>query len=272
MKSDDIYSKYAQFLKNVDRESSLFSHFKRDRYFMEILEHVGEATGFEYKTLIENEFHKKIQEYKNISDLNDSIGNPIVYTYDEITMSPTNLRYIYHALLIKSKCDAWFTKKQIKIVEIGGGYGGLALFIKQILRDYEIDYTIVDLPEPSALQHKYLSQVNLSEVKTVSCFDIDTLATEKFDLVISNYCISEISEENKNQYFEKLIKNCDKKFFVWNFLTLESSSFLWKKLKVKKVLALFGVYPPIKYVTKKEYVFEKERPQTGGINAFIYSR
>lgn len=272
MKSDTIYAEYVSFLKNTEQDDSLFLNFKRDKNFMEILEHVGESVGNVYQELSKNEFNANSSDYNDIIDLNDSIGNPVKYAFYGKEMSPTNLRYIYHALLIKSKCDKWFTKKKIKIVEIGGGYGGLCLFIKKIFKDYDVEYTIVDLPEPGILQKKYLSAVNQSSTRVVSCFDIDTLANEKFDLVISNYCISEISEENKNQYFEKIIVNCDKKFFVWNYLTIESNSIIWKNLKVKKVLALLGIYPAIKYVDKKDYIFEKERPQTGGINAFIYSK
>lgn len=272
MKSDIIYAEYASFLKKTDQDSSVFLHFKRDKNFMEILEHVGESVGHVYEDLSSTEFNVKTSNYQDIIDLNDSIGDPVTYNYGGKEMSPTNLRYIYHSILIKSKCDAWFTKKKIKIVEIGGGYGGLCLFIKKMFKDYEVDYTIVDLPEPGMLQKKYLSAVGQNDVKIVSCFDVDSLSNQKFDLVISNYCISEISEENKNQYFEKIIINCDKKFFVWNFLTIESGSIIWKNLKVKKVLALFGIYPEIKYVDRKDYIFEKERPQTGGINAFIYSK
>jgi putative sugar O-methyltransferase len=273
MKSDNIYSEYSDFLKTIKSDSQAFLHFKRDKSFMAILEHVSQQSGTEYKHLIENEFSDDVANYLDIVTLNDSIGDPVKHSYAGVEMSPTNLRYIYQSLLILDKCKRWFpSKKNVKIIEIGGGYGGLSLFIQKMFKDYVIEYTIVDLPDPKALQEKFLSSVGLQKTRTVSCFDINQLANEKFDLVISNYCISEISVQNKNEYFEKIIKNCDKKFFAWNYLTVESDSVIWKYLKVKKVLALLGVYPPVRYISKKEYIIEEERPQTGYVNTFIYSK
>jgi len=272
MKSDTLYADFVAFLKNTERDALLFSDFKRDRQFMETLEHVGQRVGGLYHDLVRTEFNVDPSDYHDIIDLNDSIGNPVKYVCGRKAMSPTNLRYLYHALLIKRKCDKWFTNKRIRLLEIGGGYGGLCLFIKRIFKDYDIEYTIIDLPESGVLQTRYLSAVGQSSTRIVSCFDLDSLSSERFDLVVSNYCMSEISEDNKNQYFETLIRNCDKKFFVWNYLTIEGDSPIWNNWRAKKLLAIFGMYPPIKYVDRAEYVFESERPQTGGINTFIYSK
>lgn len=261
MKTDDIYVRYTESLKRLESDPQIFTNFKSDTYFNEILEHVDYEYGKKYLEQIKTEFKETPKNFLPIITLNDSIGNPVKYEFDGITMSPSNLRYIYHALLIKSKCATWFpNKKTIKILEIGGGYGGLCLYIKKIFTEVDVDYTIIDLPEPSALQNKFLQTTEQSNARSVSCFTIDELAaSQTFDLVISNYCVSELSRQNQEEYFSKLINKCDKKFFIWNYLTRKKKLFFFKTLDID-------------FINKEEYVFEKERPFLPGDNQFIYSK
>lgn len=260
MKTDDIYVKYTESLKNLESDSSVFENFKSSSAFMDILEHTDEKLGKQYKEAIKNEFNEYPKNYTEIITLNDSIGNPIKFDFEGITMSPSNLRYIYHALLIKSKCDVWFKdRKKIRIVEVGGGYGGLCLYIKRIFKEYDIDYTIVDLPEPSSLQNKFIQVTGLEHAKSVPGTMLDSLMGETFDLVVSNYCISEIGRENQEEYFTKLIVNCDKKFFIWNYLTQPRKFFFFKSYEID-------------FLKKDDYIFETERPLTGEYNKFIFSK
>lgn len=258
MKSDLIYQNYVQALGTLKSNPAIFNTFKSNENFTEILEHITFEHGEQYKELIKSEFGRDFHEFLDLIAINDAIGTPKKYMYEDVLMSPSNFRYIYHALLIGSKCEKWFSKNSLKIVEIGGGYGGLCFYLKNILKKYDITYTIIDLPEPSLLQRTYADKINLSQVRTVSCFDIDSLSNEKFDLVISNYCVSEVSLENQKNYFDKIIKNCDKKFFVWNYLT-------------RKVRFGFLKTMEIDFIDKKDYILEDERP-TCGVNKFIYSK
>lgn len=272
MKIDILYANYTDALNKLRADGSMLMNFKNDKNFNEILEHVDFDFGNQYKDQIYKEFGCNIKNYINLISINDNIGNPQKFKFEGIDMSPSNLRYIYHALLIQSKCKNWFRKQKIKIVEIGGGYGGLCFYIKNILKDYNVNYTIIDLPEPGYLQDQYSKKVGDNNVRTISCFDIDSVSSEKFDLVISNYCLSEVSIDNQKDYFEKIVKNCEKKFFVWNYLTIGSNSLIWKYLKIRKFLSLFGIYPKINYINKKDYIFEDERPKNSGMNQFIYSK
>lgn len=83
-----------------------------------------------------------------------------------------------------------------RICEIGGGYGGQA---KVILDNYIPScYHMIDLPEPLALQQRYLSGYPV---------DLFTEPTKhNYDLVISNYAISEIPD-NKLYIDEVLRKS-----------------------------------------------------------------
>lgn len=260
MKTDDIYLKYTAALKNLENDPSIFSTFKSNTYFNDILEHTDFTFGERYQDLIRSEFNEEPKNFIEVIKRNDSIGGPVKYAFGDITMSPSNLRYIYHALLIKSKCLRWFpNKKNIRILEIGGGYGGLCLYLKSIYKECDIDYTIIDLPEPSNLQNKFLKEVGVQNARSISCKKIDDLSNEKFDLVISNYCLSEISLENQEEYFKKLIINCDKKFYIWNYLTRKRKLFFFKT-------------KDIEFLDKKDYIIEPERTLTGAYNEFIFSK
>lgn len=72
----------------------------------------------------------------------------------------------------------------IRIVEIGGGYGYLA---KLIVERVKVEcYHIIDLPEVCDLQRRYLKGY------PVDCFTTPTGG--RYDLVISNYALSEIPD------------------------------------------------------------------------------
>lgn len=243
MKIDDIYLNFNDNLKDTD---NIYSYFKKQTFFKDILEHVSLQFGLEYKKLIEIEFNKQIQEFDGLIKINDNIGDPHKYLIDNLHISPSNLRYIYHSLLIESKIKMWFNKKEIKIVEIGGGYGGLCFYIKNIIKEYDINYTIVDLPNIINLQSRFLNDVQIDS-RLISCFDLTDI-NETFDIVISNYCLSEISIENRLYYLNNLINECKKEFYTWNSRSFEG-------------------------LNLKKYYIEEERPQTNyeGYNKYIYS-
>lgn len=240
---DDTYLGFSNNLKDI---YDVYSSFKGQPFFRDILEHVSLQFGLEYKQLIEIEFKRCIEEFADLIKINDSIGDPSKFTMDNLCISPSNLRYIYHSLLIESKIKLWFNKKEIKIVEIGGGYGGLCYYIKNIIKDYHINYTIVDLPNILNLQNKFLNDVQVDS-RLISCFDTTNI-NETFDLVISNYCLSEIGMENRLYYLNNLVNKCEKEFYVWNSRSFEGLSL-------------------------NKYHIEDERPQTNyeQYNKYIFS-
>jgi hypothetical protein len=241
MKIDNTYLVYNNFLSNID------INFKRHCDFTYMLEHVSHEFGLQYKKLIENEFNSNIENYTDLIKINDSIGNPSIYDIEGFHISPSNLRYIYHALLIKSKIENWYNKNDIKIIEIGGGYGGLCFYLKNIMKNHKLNYSIIDLPNVTQLQKYYFNKTDL-DIDIISCFDIDKI-NENYDLVISNYCISEIEMNNRLEYLNKLTNKCSKKFYTWNSTSFEG-------------------------LNLEEYIIEDERPQTNyqNYNKFIYSK
>ena len=192
-----------------------FSNFKKDSRYRYILEG-GTKETFDY-------FLNKIKTLPN-SDLffnnlavfrkNDLYGNPDLYVEDEIgEFSLTTLKYAYNALEI---IDFVKNSSPKKIVEIGGGYGGLCIVLSGLL-DFE-SYTLIDLPETCKLIDKYISNYeNLNtKVKTLSCFDIDDFDFEGTDLTIAINSLSECNLDSQIKYFNNVISKSKYSYVIRN--------------------------------------------------------
>ncbi len=206
-------------------------------YYM--LEHVAghDAIQFAKQCLQEGLTHSQIQNYAKLCD---SVGSPHVYYYPELNLSfsTTCIRYLYHATQIIKM------KPNLPIVEIGGGYGGLALAINYVanLKNVSIPvYIIIDLPNVQKLQEYYLNHFSLnfpvffSSTYEVPCF------------LVSNYALAEMGESNRNNYISDFIyPYVQAGFLAWN--SASSYDFLNEKY---------------------EYTVEEEKPKTGPDNKII---
>ena len=142
---------------------------------------------------------------------NDSIGNPNLCLYHGKKISPTTLRYVKNSLDIIDLCSGIEIKK---IVEVGGGYGGLCKTLS-VLCEFE-KYIQVDLPEAIKVQEKYLKFFPevFSKLEFVPCNELKNI--ENVDLFISNYALSELNIESKIVYYENVIKNSKIVYITYN--------------------------------------------------------
>lgn len=186
-----------------------------------MLEHVQYQDAVVY--LEKCTHYLSINEIMDYCKMCDSVGNPVRHRFTPATggsflSSTTCLRYLYHALTIVN--NARFDIDNTRIVEIGGGYGGLALAIDYVYKMAKRvavlpTYTIVDLPEITKLQQWYLNQFKL---------DINVSFKNDNDyndfigcFIISNYCLAEIGGENRQKYIDQLIlPHACAGFFAWN--------------------------------------------------------
>ena len=196
-------------------------NFKSNGYYNRILEHVNEKHGNKYLEILNNNiiFSTEIQYIIDLCKKNDLFGKPIKYNFKNFcSCSPTNLRYILHSILILEhiiKCDM----NNVDIIEIGGGYGGLAFFMHNLAGLYKIkikSYTIFDLDNVMLLQKKYLSLFDI-DINIININDNFSLNEKSF--LISNYAFSEISHEFQQLYINKVIsKYIIHGFMTWNFI------------------------------------------------------
>lgn len=213
--------------------------WKRSPELQTIFEHVvgQHASMYISKLVNRNITRDTIQTY---STLCDSIGDPDVGIINLVKTSSTCIRYLYHAFEIVDMLG----KEPLPIVEIGAGYGGLAVAIDFVckMRGIKVPkYIILDLPNMQKLQEFYLNKFELG-------FPVEfpTSISEPCFLV-SNYALSEIGESIRQMYIETVVKPYAKYgFLVWN---AESG---------------FDVFTELYTTTIRE-----EFPQTGACNKII---
>jgi hypothetical protein len=120
-----------------------------------------------------------------------NIGNPIIYSRDCFNATSGNLIHqAYHISQWEKMNDDFLTDHFLPeletIVEIGGGYGAMALICHRL--GFRGRYIIYDLPEFSLLQQYYLSNVGVDGVEFRTQIDKQIEA----DLIIGLYSLSEM--------------------------------------------------------------------------------
>ena len=218
-----MYNNYNNFLKKIDIASISNIHFKQNNDYCGILEHVSYELGLNYLNLINTEF--KNINYETIVEfisLNDKYGNPKIFNYslmnNNITCSPTTLRYIYHALVILSHYKNTSCEN---IAEVGCGYGGLCLAINYFSKLLSIkinEYNLIDLPEPCKLIEGYLNLHKNNIHTNITIHSSETYGENVKNnnlFFISNYCYTEIDKEHNLMYSTKLLPKTSNGFITW---------------------------------------------------------
>lgn len=248
-----MYDAYINCVKEINSQDLLNSSFKKDNSYRCILEHVNHNEGIQYLNNSNIEYSEIFNNNKdylyNLCIKNDSIGNPEKQFFENFGFcSPTNLRYIYHSLLILSHMSK-NNINNVDIVEIGGGYGGLCFFIYNNSKFFNISinsYKIFDLYDISILQKNYLKFLNINiDTYQLDTFDGNNIFNNSF--LISNYAFSEITMDLQKEYINKVINPyISYGFLCWNAIELYD------------------------FIDKERIYYEKERPVTGDYNLFVY--
>jgi len=188
---------YVRFCALAGKDENAFINFRRSGPIQSMMEHVSYGMGIQFLEKIEREYPLIINRFAQIS-AQDRVGNPIPCDFPLIgSIAPTTLRY----LKIAGDLVSLFPQlAQMNILEIGGGYGGQCKMVYDTAGF--ASYTNVDLPECLALFSKYLKVFEISPLACISHDELDQLRT--YDLVISNYALSEIDREEQAGYLEKI--------------------------------------------------------------------
>ncbi|MAG77244.1 MAG: hypothetical protein CL811_10860 [Colwelliaceae bacterium] len=209
---DILANNYTTLCEEACSNKEIFSTFKSNPYYRPILEHVTEKEGQEYLNIIFAQNPKILKNAKLFKE-NDRIGSPELVGYKKPfslgNISPTTIRY----MKVLSDLDLLFKDLGNKnIVEIGGGYGGLALVLS---KKYNFkSYVNIDLKEASMLFLKYCDENNVVGVSSKTpeqIFDFD-----KIDLVISNYAFSECNSETQDLYIENILSKSKRGYITHN--------------------------------------------------------
>lgn len=247
-----IYNRYSNYIDRVVlKEKPEQWTFKSNPEFTYMLEHVSVHQGLEYYKLLTNKsiFKYNIKYFSEISEQNDKYGNPAKYAFEGFTnCSPTNLRYIFHCILLfeyvveKGLNDICFT-------EIGGGYGGECFFVHKIAMLFNVrikEYIIFDLQNPSILQKKYLELHKIPNIRTTTLEKFkDNIEGNRF--LMSNYAFSEIPKDLQEEYITRIIEP----YVTHGFICWNSIEFY-------------------EFKSRSKYKIEEEYPLTGTYNKYIW--
>ena len=155
---------------------------------------------------------------------NDKIGSPMVYKYGNYGLfSPSTLKNVntlYELLEHFGEMKKW------KILEFGGGYGGLCHILSHLI-EWE-KYTFTELKEPLELAKKCFLNIPLD----IECLT-EVSKKEEWDLFISEYAFCELNESGIDKYM----------FMLQNSKNAYLSMNLWDKNKKEilknKLLTIF---------------------------------
>ena len=161
------------------------------------------------------------EQIQAMASANDKHGGAVTKLIEGITTSTSSIRYIRHSY---DFCAHIISKglNDVTVVEIGGGYGGLALTMFQMADIMNLrikNYILYDLPGVTKLQKYYLSlhgveeRVQWRDTNTYGseCSEIDT------NVLISCYSLSEIADSYRTKYLQTLLPKIKAAFFVWNW-------------------------------------------------------
>jgi len=203
------YDEYKMICKRSSIEEEYFNNFKQNESYKHILEHVSFEQGNQFIDEILNNNNldfKYLEKFKE----NDIYGSPDLFLYKDPfrKISPSTLRYIK---VLSDLVKFFGTLDDLSIVEIGIGYGGQSKIIMDYFNIKE--YNFIDLPEVNLLTKTYLSKFNYSNCNFL---DFENLPNKKYDLVISNYALTECTKDIQNLYIDKVLKNSSKGYMIGN--------------------------------------------------------
>lgn len=153
--------------------------------------------------IFDNPIFKEIQLLDKIGNINIEQNSEI----NENSLSALYWRYLYVAYQI---LDKWTNIKNI--IEIGNGIGGLAAVLLTI--NHNLHITLIDLPIINEFSKKYIPK---KLHKNIRWMNNNNIIIQKYDLLISEFTLSELSNETYQYYHNNIIQYCKSAYLAMNF-------------------------------------------------------
>ena len=130
----------------------------------------------------------------------------------DFVISPLLLRFVMETTLLKDEFGSLDGKR---LLEIGGGYGGMASVVQSI---FELkSYVIVDLAICGKLQDKFVSRHNSFFPYTLNAVASTNANAISSDIIFSFFAISELSEDVIDKYMTLYIRHAASGYLQLNF-------------------------------------------------------
>lgn len=197
--SNDTQSRYTQSVNNAINS---FDNFKSNPDYNCI---VGMSENWQAPLFYDfiKEHNKEIFDKITKFIKNDSIGEPNLWiSEDGLSISPNTLRYIKTLVDL----ETYFGNlDNFTIAELGVGYGGLACIVNS--HNTIKNYVLLDLPNVQNLAGKYLKTLNINS---------STQKQNKYDLFISEFCLSEFDDNSIYEFYNESIIKSDRVYLTMN--------------------------------------------------------
>lgn len=200
--AEDIFQKrYFEAITEILNDDEKLFTFKRDHKYNSIVG-MGDDWQFPFFSLY---VHKTPEIHSSMEKIahNDLFGGLKTFLYENIHVSVNTMRYAKTAAEIFN----YFGTMNGKVVsEIGIGYGGLG-YVMCSAFDIK-SYHLLDLPLPQALAVKYLTKLGVK--------NISTEMPESSFLTVSEFALSELSLDQINEYYHKVLKKSENLYLMIN--------------------------------------------------------
>ena len=155
---------------------------------------------------------------------NDLFGSPQTYDYQKYgQFSANTLRYVNTLMDLK---EYFNIKENWNLVELGSGYGGL---VKTIYSYLQLNsYTLIDLEPVLKLSQKYLADTK--NLTYLPCDEIEK-DDQEYQLLISEYSLTELEDDGMELYFKHLFPRCQNAYIVANIWDIKKKKEFIKKLE-----------------------------------------
>jgi len=242
---------YVDFIERCIQDEEIFKTFRGESAYKDILEHINDDLSQKYYfSLREKLTHKEIV---SLCKVIKNIGNPYQMKFGKSSLNPTTLRYINVALDLKKK----FPNKDFKkIVELGAGFGGQALILREF---YNIEnYHFIDLPQVNQLIQKFILlhkpsfEYSFSQIETFK-------ESQNYDLFLSNYAFSELPKKLQIKSIKNVTSKVKSGYMIVNNFSDISFRYLSKK-GYNKYFKNLQIHPeiPESYIFNKILLFENQ--------------
>ena len=205
---------YPNFCLKASNDMAVFSTFRLHPVYRSILEHVSPPHAQVYLNEILK--YPELSAHWDAFKKNDEWGSPKLKKYHKIgPVSSTTLRYIK---VLNDLRLSFGDLNNLKIAEIGVGYGGQCRIINSIYKPKK--YTLVDIKPALMLAQRYLDNYILHS--TMEYKTMNELEAARYDLVISNYAFTELPRVIQDVYLKRIMLNSASGYITYNENDMEN--------------------------------------------------
>jgi len=159
-----------------------------------------------------NRDYPDLLKYSKKFEESEKFGGPETYDCGFGKFSDPTIRYIKTIGDIRNIFGAL---DNLKIIEIGVGYGGQCKIISDVFNF--ASYTMVDLKEVLPLAKRYLINLNVQKIIYLPPDEVPALGD--YDLIISNFAFAECERFVQQDYIDKVLRYAKRGFIIYNFDT-----------------------------------------------------